>query len=150
MKKIIVSILGLGLLFCAVSAYKMQDSFGSSVIGTVSKGGYELNSGALYLQTGGDQTGMNENIPLKFELSQNYPNPFNPTTTIQFSIPNDQFVKLNVYNIKGEVVTNLVNGNVKAGIHKVNFDTGNFVSGQYFYKIETDGFSKIRKMVLVK
>ena len=59
-------------------------------------------------------------------------------------------MKLNVYNIKGEVVTNLVNGNVKAGIHKVNFDTGNFVSGQYFYKIETDGFSKIRKMVLVK
>jgi len=137
-------------LFNSIFAYSLQNSFGSSVIGTVSKGGYELNSGALYVQTGGDQTGMNENIPLKFELSQNYPNPFNPTTTIQFSIPNDQFVKLNVYNIKGELVKELVKANVKKGIHKVNFDADNYVSGQYFYKIETNGFSKIRKMVLVK
>jgi len=150
MKKILLLILCAGMIFCAVSAYKIQDIIGSSVIGTVIQDSYELDSGAIYLQTGGDQTGIDENLPLKFELFQNYPNPFNPVTTINYSIPSDQFVKLNVYNIKGEVVSQLVNANVKAGRHKVEFNADAFVSGQYFYKIETKGFTAIKKMVLVK
>lgn len=93
---------------------------------------------------------VNENTIESITLSQNYPNPFNPITTIHYSIPVDQFVKLSVFNIKGELVSELVNRNVKAGIHKVDFDGKDLVSGQYFYRIETPDFSKIRKMLLIK
>lgn len=150
MKKIFALIICLGLFFFANSAYKVQDTLRSGLVGSVFSTNYELNSGFVYLLTGGDQTGIEENIPLQFELAHNYPNPFNPITTIQYSLPCDQFVKLCVYNIKGEVVSELVNGNVKAGIYKVDFDGKDLVSGQYFYRIETPGFSKIRKMLLIK
>jgi|GEM_PF-6837486 len=138
------------VFFNSIFAYNLDSAQGSGVNGIVSNSNYELNSGFVYLLTGGDQTGVEESIPLQFELCHNYPNPFNPVTTIQYTLPNDQFVKLSVYNIKGEVVSELVNGNVKAGMHRVNFDGNDLVSGQYFYKIDTQGFSKIRKMLLIK
>ncbi len=138
-------------LFEILNAYSISElSKNNGILGSVSNSNYELSSGFAYLLTGGDQTGIEENVPLKFELCNNYPNPFNPVTTIQYSLPNDQFVKLSIYNIKGEVVSELVNGNVKVGIHKVNFDGNSLVSGQYFYRIETPGFSRIRKMLLIK
>jgi len=89
-------------------------------------------------------------IPDNFQLSQNYPNPFNPVTNINFSIPKSGFVKLEVYDILGKVVATLVNENVKAGNYKVDFNASNFSSGVYFYRINTDGFSDIKKMMLVK
>ena len=138
------------VLLNSIFAFNLDSSLGSGVIGSVSNDNIELSSGIIYLQTKEDLTGIDQNIPLKFELSYNYPNPFNPITTIQYTIPNDQFVKLNVYNIKGEMVSELVKSDVKAGIHKVNFDGNQFTSGQYFYRIETEGFTKIQKMVLIK
>ncbi|NOR45247.1 MAG: T9SS type A sorting domain-containing protein [Candidatus Delongbacteria bacterium] len=138
------------VLLNSLFAFSLDSSLGSGVIGSVSNENIELSSGIIYLQAKGEETGIEDNMPLKFELSHNYPNPFNPVTTIQYTIPNDQFVKLNVYNIKGEMVSELVKGDVKAGIHKVNFDGNQFTSGQYFYRIETNGFTKIQKMVLIK
>ena len=149
MKNITTLIFSLAFLN-TIFAFSLDSSLGSGVIGSISNENIELSSGIIYLQTKGEQTGIDENIPLKFELSHNYPNPFNPITTIQYTLPNDQFVKLNVYNIKGEMVSELVKGDVKAGIHKVNFDGNQFTSGQYFYRIETKGFTKIQKMVLIK
>ena len=88
--------------------------------------------------------------PVKYELSQNFPNPFNPTTSIQFSLPEASKVKLVVYNIIGEQVAELVNKNMEAGYHNVQFNAGNLNSGIYIYKIEANNFTQIRKMMLLK
>jgi len=91
-----------------------------------------------------------EMLPGKSELSQNYPNPFNPTTSIKFYNNMTGNVKLTVLNAKGETVTTLINNNVVAGSHKVNFDGARFNSGVYFYKLETPTATITKKMLLVK
>ncbi len=88
--------------------------------------------------------------PAEFSLQQNYPNPFNPTTLIQYSIPSDLHVALNIYNLLGQKVTTLVDGMQKAGQHEVNFNASNLASGVYFYKLEAGQQSSIKKMILMK
>ena len=88
--------------------------------------------------------------PKEFSLDQNYPNPFNPTTLIQYSIPAEQHVKLNVYNLLGEKVMTLVDGMQKSGQHEVSFNASNLASGVYVYKLEAGTQSSIKKMVLMK
>jgi uncharacterized delta-60 repeat protein len=90
------------------------------------------------------------NIPKELELNQNYPNPFNPATTIKFNLPTDSNVRLNVFNVLGEEVAELINNNMQAGFHSVEFDASGLNSGIYFYKIEAGGFSQVRKMMLLK
>ncbi|RLC58266.1 MAG: hypothetical protein DRH89_01535 [Candidatus Cloacimonadota bacterium] len=98
----------------------------------------------------------NEITSVKFELSQNYPNPFNPETTISFSVTQtSSFVTLNIYNIKGQQVKQLISEQLPAGQHSVIWngkdDNGKFVStGIYFYKLKTENFEKTRKMILLK
>jgi hypothetical protein len=89
-------------------------------------------------------------LPRKFELSQNFPNPFNPTTTISFTLPESGNINLTVYNIIGEQVEQLFNGYKEAGIHTINFNASELNSGIYIYKIEANGLTKSRKMMLVK
>lgn len=89
-------------------------------------------------------------IPEGFSLSQNYPNPFNPVTHINFSIPKTGNVKIFVYDALGKQAAELINGEYNAGVYKVDFDTDNFSSGIYFYKIQAEGFTQIKKMVLAK
>ncbi|MDA3885650.1 MAG: T9SS type A sorting domain-containing protein [Candidatus Delongbacteria bacterium] len=89
-------------------------------------------------------------VPSEFTLYQNYPNPFNPTTEIKFALPTASDVKLNVYNINGQLVSELLNGSKEAGIHKVNFDASNFNSGMYFYTLEANGRNFTKKMILTK
>lgn len=96
-------------------------------------------------------TGMISNqIPNGFSLSQNYPNPFNPATTIKFALPVSGNVTLKVFDVTGRLVSEIVNGNLQAGLHEVNFNASNLSSGAYFYKLETKDFTDIKKMVLVK
>ena len=85
-----------------------------------------------------------------FELKQNYPNPFNPNTQISFSIAKDGFVKLVVYNLLGQEVKTLVNRNLEAGSHIVNFDASDIQSGIYIYKLTSTGSTLTKKMMLVK
>ncbi|MFA7361958.1 MAG: T9SS type A sorting domain-containing protein, partial [Candidatus Kapaibacterium sp.] len=89
-------------------------------------------------------------IPLVYSLSQNYPNPFNPMTKINFAMPKQGIVKLRIYDVLGREVRTLVNEVKAAGYHTVDFDGSQFSSGVYFYRIETNGFSDIRKMMLIK
>jgi photosystem II stability/assembly factor-like uncharacterized protein len=91
-----------------------------------------------------------EPTPNQFDLEQNYPNPFNPSTTIEYSIPESGNVKLEVYNSLGEKVSVLVNEHKEARYHKINFNAGELSSGIYYYRIIADGFSAIKKMVLLK
>jgi hypothetical protein len=91
-----------------------------------------------------------EILPTKFELSQNYPNPFNPSTTIQFSLPKATQLKINVYNMIGELVRTLVDGNYDAGYHKVTLNAADLPSGAYVYRIESADFVQVKKMILIK
>lgn len=85
-----------------------------------------------------------------FELEQNYPNPFNPLSRIDFSIPADTFVKLELYDQTGQLVMTLVNGNLQAGKHAVIIDAENLVSGVYFYRLLADGKVIVKKLTILK
>ena len=89
-------------------------------------------------------------LPSKFELMANYPNPFNPSTNIQFALPVNSNVKLTVVNALGQVVAELVNGELNAGVHEVTWNASNVSSGIYFYRIEANNFVQTRKMMLLK
>jgi hypothetical protein len=86
----------------------------------------------------------------EFSLSQNYPNPFNPVTKIEYSIPEESNISLTVFNILGQKVAELVNGNVKAGNHSVTFNASKFGSGVYYYRLESGNNVQIKKMILLK
>ncbi len=83
-------------------------------------------------------------------LYQNYPNPFNPVTSIKFYLPNSSSVRLTIYDMLGKEVSTLVNGNMEAGIHEVQFNGSNLSSGIYFYEININGLKDIKKMILAK
>jgi hypothetical protein len=88
--------------------------------------------------------------PVNYTLSQNYPNPFNPTTKINFALPKSGLVTLKVYDIVGKEVATLVNEVKNAGSYSVDFNASNLSSGMYFYKVSVNGFSEIKKMMLIK
>jgi photosystem II stability/assembly factor-like uncharacterized protein len=86
----------------------------------------------------------------EYSLEQNYPNPFNPVTTIKFTLGSKQIVSLKVYDILGNEIANLVSEERLPGTYKVDFNSAEFSSGIYFYKMQAGTFYQIRKMVLVK
>lgn len=90
------------------------------------------------------------NLPKSYFLHQNYPNPFNPTTTIKFSLPSSEHVKLTIYNLLGQEEKVLVDEVINAGDYSIQFNAVNFISGTYFYQLITGQYIQTRKMVLVK
>lgn len=118
--------------------------------------GFAYATGGV-VSVGGD---THASLPSDFNLSQNYPNPFNPATSIEFALPVNADVKLTIYNILGQAVNVLVNKNLSAGYHKVNWNSNNssgvkLSSGIYFYEIKAEGvngneFSQMKKMILMK
>jgi len=89
-------------------------------------------------------------IPNTYALSQNYPNPFNPVTKINFAIPKQGLVTMKVYDMLGRIVNQLVNEEKPAGTYSVDFDASNLSSGIYFYKLEVNGFTDVKRMVIIK
>jgi hypothetical protein len=89
-------------------------------------------------------------LPANFNLSQNYPNPFNPSTTIEFSIPEESFVELKVFDVLGNEVALLANDSYPAGTYRTDFSNTNLTSGTYFYRLEAGNFVKIKKMLLLR
>jgi hypothetical protein len=100
-------------------------------------------------KTIGIQT-LSSQIPEGFSLSQNYPNPFNPSTKIKFAIPNSSFVKLAVYDMLGREAALLVNKQLSPGTYEYEFNASELRSGTYFYRLKSDEFSEIKKMILIK
>ncbi|MEJ5306045.1 MAG: T9SS type A sorting domain-containing protein, partial [Ignavibacteria bacterium] len=89
--------------------------------------------------------------PTTYSLSQNYPNPFNPSTTINFALPKESIVTLKVYNMIGQEIMTLINGEkINAGYHSVKVDGSKLTSGVYIYKLTAGDFVSVKKMVLMK
>ncbi|HUX93368.1 MAG TPA: T9SS type A sorting domain-containing protein [Ignavibacteriaceae bacterium] len=97
-----------------------------------------------------------KNIPTSFTLYQNYPNPFNPSTVIRFALPFDSKVKLDVYNILGQRIAELINNVENVGYHEVVWNAVNLASGVYIYRIEAASnsgrniYSDVKKMIMIK
>jgi hypothetical protein len=99
-----------------------------------------------------DESGL---TPFEFALHQNYPNPFNPETNIQFDVAENSDVNVSIFNIMGQKVATLVNGNMDAGIYHIKWnglsDKGIALpSGMYFYKMKSSEYQSVKKLVLVK
>ena len=91
-----------------------------------------------------------EELPAEVMLSANYPNPFNPETTIRYALPQAGQVRLVVYDLLGHEVAVLVDGLQSAGDHTVRFGAGDLPSGAYVYRLQAQGKTIVRTMILVK
>lgn len=109
-----------------------------------------LLEGKLYYFDNSTSVQTGSEIVKGFELKQNYPNPFNPSTKISFSIEKSSFVNLSVYDLLGKKVATLVDENKSTGSFVVNFGASQLSAGVYFYKLQSDGFSETKKMILTK
>ena len=94
-------------------------------------------------------------MPYGFSVSQNYPNPFNPTTTIEFEISTGDDIRIDVFNILGQHVVNLVDGFYPPGRHCITWDSRNaggesVASGIYLYRLMCGSNVETKKMVLLK
>lgn len=95
-------------------------------------------------------------VPEQYNISQNYPNPFNPSTTIIYSLPFESRIKINIYDVLGQKVSELINDIKPAGVHNVVWNASSYASGIYLYTIESEAvsgsgtFRQTKKMLLVK
>lgn len=89
-------------------------------------------------------------LPDQHALHQNHPNPFNPVTVIQYELPVDSEVRLEIYDLLGRRVAVLVNDHKQAGVHQVSWDATNVASGTYIYRLQAGDFVQSRSMMLVK
>ena len=89
-------------------------------------------------------------IPKSYALRQNFPNPFNPVTKIKFDLPNNTKVKIIIYDISGREISQLVNNNLSAGSYEIEWNGNDFASGVYFYKMQTESFADVKRMILIK
>ena len=138
----------------------LSDMFGGTIFniyadageGSYTIGNTEINNAKLTLCYSNLIVAQHDKdlIPDNYNLSQNYPNPFNPTTHIQFGLPRESKVSLVIYNILGQKVAELVNQQLKAGYHEVEFNSSKYSSGIYFYRIQAGDFVETKKMILIK
>ena len=110
--------------------------------------GIDFDLAVAAIQTGGTSAGRVTGNSV--ELRQNYPNPFNPTTSISFSLPVAGRARLDVYNMLGQSVATLVDGELSAGAHQVEWRADGAASGLYFYRVEFGGTAQVRQMMLVR
>jgi len=102
----------------------------------------------VFVETATGLDELTEN--LQYVLNQNYPNPFNPSTIISFTLPEASHTKLTIYNAIGQEVVEVINKQMEAGNHNVNFEGSNLASGFYIYRLDTANYSKTMKMMLLR
>ena len=133
---------------------KIYDAYGKTYYASGSSWYYYNKGTAPANQVGDKVTGVlagnNNAVPASIQLYANYPNPFNPSTNISFNLNKKSRVELNVYNILGQLITTLVNDELNAGKYNYQFDAKNLASGIYIYRLKTDSFTGVKKMMLLK
>lgn len=97
-----------------------------------------------------NQKGLEKSIPTNYILGTNFPNPFNPVTKITFGLPEPNHVILNIYDVRGKLVSALINDFRESGYYTVEFNGKGLPSGLYFYQMKAGEFSSIKRMLLVK
>jgi hypothetical protein len=128
----------------AVSAHgagnSIQGNIGEPIAGVASRsGGHATSAGTEDSPT-----------PLLYSLLQNYPNPFNPSTTIRYGLPRNSRVRLTVFNILGEQIRVLQDGEQEAGYHEFIFDAKSLPSGVYFYRIQAGTYTETKRLLLLR
>ncbi|MGE5411342.1 MAG: choice-of-anchor Q domain-containing protein [Clostridiales bacterium] len=138
-----------GVLY-TITVNNIKDLAGNVISPTGNKAQYQLGS----LSASNSLATLNNDntnaMPSEYELSQNYPNPFNPSTTINFTVIQNSFVSLKVYDILGKEVATLVNSALEPGSYSVNFNAANLSSGTYIYQIKANDFIMSKKMTIAK
>jgi len=134
-------------------AVAIQENTSSlSRIGTVTVNTNTWNSPlTITIFQAGATSGIQEgDLPKNFALQQNYPNPFNPSTTISYALPHRSHVTLTVFNTLGQKEAELVNGDIDAGYHEIQFNASNLASGVYFYRMQAGSYVETKKLLLVR
>ena len=93
---------------------------------------------------------LESTLPIHYNLYQPFPNPFNPTTTLSFSIPEQSQTSLKVYDIKGNLISTLLNESMNVGYHQIEWNAEGYPSGVYFVKLDAGEFTQTQKLFLVK
>ena len=151
--KIKISVIADGGTMISGGLNRIISTIGQPLIGKINDKQNEIAEGFWeQVNTSISPVGVNEekNIPKEYNLFQNYPNPFNPSTTIQFDLPNESFTKLEIFNILGRKVSTLVSEKLAAGTYKYGWKPEGMPSGIYFYRLNTEKFTKTDKMLLLK
>jgi hypothetical protein len=138
----IIDTVTFGAMSTTQSWSRIPDGGAWQLANTITRGA--SNGGGVGVEDG-DVT-----APERFVLAQNYPNPFNPSTTIRYGLPQRSAVTLGVYNLIGQEVARLVQGEQEAGYHEVKFDGSNLSSGVYLYRLTAGSTVQTRKLMLVK
>jgi 5'-nucleotidase len=139
----------LGVTYQQTLANYITDTNGLN--GTIAAADYpEGGEGRISTVEGTSNEVVSDGLPVSFELKQNYPNPFNPTTRIAFDLPESSEVRLSIFDMLGRQVAVIVNGQLSAGTHFVQFDASSLSSGMYLYRIQAGSFTQTQKMMLIK
>ena len=125
----------------SIMFYDVNTGYAAGKNGIVVK---TTNGGSVFVSQ------ISSNVPDKYSLNQNYPNPFNPTTNIRFDLPKSGSVKLVVFDALGREVATLVNEKLAPGTYEVDWNGSGYPSGVYFYKLFTNEYVDVKKMVLIK
>jgi Secretion system C-terminal sorting domain len=130
-----------------IIAFIIADSTAIGENGTIGSMGYLDNLSFTGPATDVEQVA---GVPQDYMLKQNYPNPFNPSTKIEYSVPEESFVELIIYDILGNEIVTLVNEQQAAGSYRVDFNANNKSAGLYFARLSANDFTKVIKMTLLK
>jgi hypothetical protein len=151
---------GGGGMWLATTNYKLSSSVGQSITGAQGGATKKMYTGfwnpwVVTMSPVEQEEDGFASLPKEFDLRQNYPNPFNPTTVIEYALPKPSQVKIQIYNILGQRVRNLIDQRQEPGYQTIHWDgkddSGNEVSsGIYFYRIVAGNFVKCQKMTLLK
>jgi len=133
----------------------MKPTEGSKIINAGTDIGFEFlgdapELGAIEVDYPTNVKSNDKSIPKKMSLFHNYPNPFNPTTNISYEVPYSSNIVITIYDSVGREIKTLVNEMKGSGTYNVNFDGSNLSSGVYFYKLQIDGKSITKRMLLLK
>jgi hypothetical protein len=133
--------------FTDIREYLFTDVYGEHTAGVAAV--YD-NGESEIVTIGFNYTATDPVLPAVTALTGAYPNPFNPETNIGFSLAEEGWVNITVYNIRGQKVAEVVNDNIAAGVHSIIWQAGDTPSGVYFLKMEAGDYRKINKLMLLK